>query len=146
MRRIIRGFDHFLRWAYGVFEFCAEPGCVLRVRRSALSHPVTLSGQTIPAGMPILELHLWNEHLPPLPPDGPTLRWAVQLRRGLLISFRALARQMPRDTRLAGTQVVGGITVLPLAGTHAGGVKLFEQLGFTLCPHHGPLGRFGEFW
>ncbi|MGQ9491633.1 MAG: YkoP family protein [Anaerolineae bacterium] len=146
MKHLIRNFDRFLRWAFGVFEFCAGPDCLLRVRRMSLSHPVTLAGQTYGAGTPAIELHLWNEHLPPLPPEGATLAWAVQTRRRLAKSFRALATHMSRDPRLADARLVGGITVLPLAGAHAGGVKLFEQLGFTILPYHGPLGRFGEFW
>ncbi|MGC8780946.1 MAG: YkoP family protein [Anaerolineae bacterium] len=146
MKRLIRCFDAFLRRALGVYEFCAGPDCLLRVRRIALSRPLTLNGETYPAGTAVIELHLWNEHLPPLPPDGPTLSWAVQTQRRLKDSFRMLARQMPDDPRLADAQLVAGITVLPLAGAHAGSVKLFEQLGFTILPYRNPLGRFGEFW
>jgi len=140
MKRLIRGFDCFLRWALGVFEFCRAPDCLLRVRRMSLTHPVTLAGETFGAGTPAIELHLWNEHLPPLPAEGPTLAWAVQTQRRLKQSFRALAAQMPRDPRLADARLIGGVTVLPLAGAHAGGVKLFEQLGFTICPYHTPPG------
>lgn len=146
MKRLIRCFDVFLRWAFGVFEFCAGPECLLRVRCTTLTHPVALAGQTFEAGVPVVELHLWNEHLPPLPAEGPTLAWAVRTQRRLKESFRALARQLPGDSRLADAQLVGGVTVLPLAGAHAGGVKLFEQLGFTILPYRNPLGRFGEFW
>jgi len=146
MKRLIRGFDCFLRWALGVFEFCTEPDCLLRVRRITLSRPLVLDGITYPAGTPAIELHLWNEHLPPLPADGPTLRWAVQTQRRLKQSFQTLARQLPHDPRLADAPLIGGITVLPLAGAHAGGVRLFEQLGFTILPYRNPLGRFGEFW
>ncbi len=146
MKQIIRGFDRFLRWALGVFEFCGEDDCLLRVRRTALSRSLTLAGQTYAVGTAMIELHLWNEHLPRLPAAGPDLAWAVRTQRRLVKSFRALARQMPRDPRLADAILVGGVTVLPLAGAHAGGVKLFQQLGFTILPYHNPLGRFGEFW
>ncbi len=146
MKRLIRAFDAFLRRALGVFEFCADPECLLRVRRTALAHPVTLDGHTFAVGTPVIELHLWNEHLPPLPPDGPTLSWAVQTQRRLKRSFRALAAALLRDPQLADARLIGGVTVLPLAGAHAGGLKLFEQLGFTVMPYRNPLGRFGEFW
>lgn len=146
MRRLIRSFDRFLRWAYGVFEFCATPDCLLRVRRTTFIRPIAVAGQTFGACAPAVELHLWNEHLPPLPPEGATLSWAVQTQRCLKQSFRALARQISHDPRLADAQLIGGVTVLPLAGAHAGGVKLFEQLGFTICPYRSPVGRFGEFW
>jgi len=54
MKRLIRGFDCFLRWALGVFEFCRAPDCLLRVRRMSLTHPVTLAGETFGAGTPAI--------------------------------------------------------------------------------------------
>ncbi|MCX7671618.1 MAG: hypothetical protein N2439_16305 [Anaerolineae bacterium] len=146
MKRVIRAFDRLLRRVLGVFEFCDGPECLLRVRRVILNRPVVLDGQVFPPGSVAIELHLWNEHLPPLPADGPTLSWAVQTQRRLKHSFQMLARQMSGDPRLADAQLVAGITVLPLAGAHAGSVRLFEQLGFTILPYRHPLGRFGEFW
>ena len=146
MRSLVRGFDRFLRWALGVYEFCDDPDCLLRVRLTAAAHAVALPDRDVPAGAPILELHLWNERIPPLPPAGPDLAWAVKTQRMLMASFRALAGQMRRDRRLAGVQAVGGATVLCFTGDDSGGVKLFERLGFTVCPYHSPLGRFGEFW
>jgi len=146
VKQLIRCFDAFLRRALGVFEFCAEPDCLLRVKRAALAHPVTLDGHTFAVGTPVIELHLWNEHLPPLPAEGATLGWAIQTQRRLKRSFQALAASILNDARLADAQLIGGVTVLPLAGTHAGSMKLFEQLGFTVLPYHNPLGRFGEWW
>lgn len=146
MKRLIRGFDRFIRWTLGVFEFCAESHCLLRARRTTTPHAVMLPTGVVPAGAPMVELHLWNEHIPPLPPEGPTIAWAIQVRRRLIRSFQELARQLPRDPRLAGAQIIGGVTVLPLAGVHGSGIKLFEQLGFVIQPYHSPLGRFGEFW
>lgn len=144
MRKLIRAFDGWLRRVLGVFEFCDDPTCLLRVRRTVAAHAVALPNRCLPAGAPILELHLWNEHVPPLPPSGPDLAWAVQIHRRLQTSFRTLARQIGRDARLSGVQAVGGIAVLPRSG--AGSGDLFARLGFALCPYRGPLARFGEFW
>ena len=146
MKGAVRSFDRLLRWLLGVFEFCSEPYCLLRARRTTTPHPVVLPTGVVPAGAPMVELHLWNEHIPPLPPEGPTVAWAIQVRRRLVRSFQALARQMPQDPRLAGAQILGGVTVLPLASAHGSGVRLFEQLGFVIQPYRPPLGRFGEFW
>jgi len=145
MKNVVRCFDRFLRWALGVFEFCDDPDCLLRVRLTTTAHAVTLPDHRIPAVVPILELHLWNEHIPPLPPSGPDLAWAVKTHHMLKASFRALARQMQHDARLAGTLAVGGCTVLCFTGDGSG-TKLFEHLGFTIYPYRSPLGRFGEFW
>ncbi len=143
MKRLIRCFDRFLRRCLGVFEFCDDPDSLLRVRRTSAPHPIVLPHRHIPAGAPILELHLWNEHIPPLPPGGPDLSWAVQTQRQLKASFRALARQVKSDPRLAGVEAVGGVSVLPFIGDNT---RFFERLGFVVCPYHNPLGRFGEFW
>jgi len=146
MRNVVRYFDRFLRWALGVFEFCDDPDGLLRVRLTSAAHAVAWPDGDVPAGAPILELHLWNEHIPLLPSDGPDLAWAVQAQRMLMASFRALAQQMRRDHRFDSVQAVGGTTVLAFTGDDSERVRLFERLGFTLCPHHNPLGSFGEFW
>jgi hypothetical protein len=146
MRALIRRFDGWLRRALGVFEFCDAPDCLLRVRVTLAAHDLALPGWVVPKGEPLLELHLWNEHIPPQPPDGPDLAWAVQTQRKLAASFRILADQMPRDPRFAAVQAVGGITVLLMPGNDAGGERLFRQLGFSVFPYHSALGRFGEFW
>jgi hypothetical protein len=146
MKGIIRCVDRFLRRALGVFEFCDRPDCVLRVRATLTVHAVTLPDRRVPAGAPVVELHMWNEHVPPIPPDGPDLAWAVRFQRRLMASFRELACQMRREPRFAGVRAVGGVTVLPLLSTGGRDRGLFERLGFVVCPHRGPLGRFGEFW
>jgi hypothetical protein len=146
MKSILRYFDRFLRWALGVFEFCEQPGCLLRLRQTTAAHAITLPDRCIPPGAPILELHLWNEHIPSIPSIGADLSWALQIQRRLITSFRTLARQMQRDSSLTGVQAVGGVTVLTFSSYSPGGAKLFKRLGFTVCPHHNPLGRFGEFW
>ena len=123
-----------------------NPDGLLRVRLTRAAHAVVLAGHTLPKGAPVLELHLWNEHVPPLPERGPDLAWAAQVRRRLVASFCALGRAMVRDTRFADVQAVGGITVLCFTGDGRREARLFERLGFAVRPYRGPLGRFGEFW
>jgi len=146
LKAAIRALDRLLRATLGVFEFCDAPHCLLRLRVARAPHPLTLPGEVVPEGALILELHLWNEHIPPMPPTGPDLAWAVQIQRQLIGSMRAVAALMVSDPRLAEVQAVGGVTVLLWPGRDIGGEKLFQHLGFTISPYHSPLGRFGEFW
>ncbi len=146
MRALIRTFDGLLRRAYGVFEFCDDPNCVLRLRVTRASHTLSLQGNVLPAGTPVLELHLWNEHIPPIPPEGPDLAWAIRSRRMLIDSLRAVAHQIRYDPRLAGVQAIRGVTVLLPPGDGSGGRGLMKRLGFVVFPYCSPLGRFGEFW
>jgi len=139
VRHLIRLFDRFLRRVYGISEFWDDPACLLRLRVGRTAHPLPLPDGQLPAGTRVLEIHLWNEQIPPIAATGPDLAWAVQVRRRLVASLRRLAEQMRHDPRLAGVQAVGGVTVLA-------GEKLLARLGFTVFPSHNRLGRFGEFW
>ena len=146
MKVIIRGFDRYLRRRLGVFEFCERPDCVLRVRKTLAARAVPLPGGEIPAGAPVVELHLWNEHVPPIPSEGPDLAWAVQFHRRLIASYRELAVRIRDEPRYSDVQAVGGVTVLPMISTGGRESGLFERLGFVVRPYRGPLARFGEFW
>lgn len=146
MRILLRSIDRLLRWALGVYEFDDDPDCLLRVRLAPTAHVIILPDRKVPAGAQILELHLWNEHIPPLSPAGPDLAWATRIYRRLKVSFRALAYQIQCDLQLADVQAVGGITALFFPGDGTAGETLFRHLGFTLRPHHSSFGRLGEFW
>jgi len=149
MRRLIRSFDAFLRRRYGIIELVPEPSdpaCMLRVRVTRAAHPVSLPEGPVAAGAEVLELHLWNERVPPMPVAGPDLAWARRTQRMFLGSLREAARQLREDPRLAGVQAVTGTSVL-VSG--AGGVerdRLLQSLGFSVFPARNPLGRFGRFW
>jgi hypothetical protein len=146
MRVLIRRFDALLSRAIGVFEFCDDSNCVLRLQITQKSRALCFAGQGVRAGEPVLGLHLWNEHIPPLPLAGPDLAWAAQMRRLFIHSLRAVAVQMTSDPRLARVRAVGGATTLLSPDSHSGGRRFLQRLGFTILPYRSPLGRFGEFW
>jgi len=146
MRRLVRLLDSILRRALGVFEFCDHPECVLRVRLAAAPRALALPACELPAGAPVLELHLWNEHIAPMPDGGPDVAWAAEFARRLRASFHALAAQVRAEPRFAPVEAVCGITVLLGPDQGPAGERLFQRLGFTILPHRGRLGRFGEFW
>lgn len=146
LQKAVHILDAGLRRALGVFEFEDRPDGLLRVRLTRAARAIALPEGLIPKGAPVLELHLWNEHVPPLPEAGPDLAWAAQVRSRLVASFRALGRAVARDPRFAEVQAVGGVTVLCFAGDGRREVRLFERLGFVVRPYRSPLGRFGEFW
>jgi hypothetical protein len=146
MRAIIRCFDRFARWARSVFEFCDDPQCILRLRLTQTPRELHLPGGVVRRGEPMLEIHLWNEHLPSLPPDGPDLAWGLRMGRMWILSLRRAGQYVRGDPRLSAVRAVGGVTVLLFSGDHFGGIRLMERSGFTVEPHRHSLGRFGEFW
>ncbi len=146
MRALIRRFDALLSRAYGIFEFCDDGNCVLRLQIAETRRTLRFAGQEVCVGEPVLLLHLWNEHVPPLPQGGPDLAWAAQMRRLFIQSLRAVAVQMRQDPRLARVRAVGGSTTILSPDSHSGGRRFMQRLGFTVLPYHSPMGRFGEFW
>ena len=144
MRRLIRCFDAQVRRAAGVFEFTQDPECILRLRRTALHGGLTLPNASLPKGTPVLEFHLWNERVPPLPPGGADLAWARQISRSLIRSFRMVRTYLMTELASADVRAIGGTTVLgPASGASA---DVLAHLGFHPRPSHNPLGRFGEGW
>jgi hypothetical protein len=149
MQRVIRRFDAFLRRCYGVVDLLPEqsdPTCILRVKVTHAARAVSHADGWIPVGAPVLELHLWNERIPPIHPAGPDLAWAHRTQRMFLDSLREAARQLRSDSRLADVQAVGGVTVLVFSPDGLKRNRLMQRLGFAIFPARNPLGRFGRFW
>ena len=146
MRRLIRAFDGWLRQTEGVFEFTQAPDCILRLRRGRAREPIRLAEAVIPAGAPILEVHLWNERIPPILSAGADVAWAGWMTRRLIGSFRLVAGYMLAGPDLQSIRAVCGTTVLVDSPIGSSGGKILTQLGFTLRPAHNRLARFGEFW
>jgi hypothetical protein len=146
MRTIIRRFDGFLRRQYGVYEFTADPACLLRLQDSRTEHSITLPEGDFPGGTQAVILHLWNEHTPPLPAGGADLAYARGLLRSLICSYQMVARHLKTSAKLREAELIGGVTVLAPLGEADGGTSMLRHFGFTVLPYHSPLGRFGEFW
>jgi hypothetical protein len=146
VRRLIRTFDGWLRQSEGVFEFTQAPDCILRLRRGRARETIRLPEAVIPAGSPILEIHLWNERIPPIPATGADMAWAGWMTRRFIGSFRLVAGYMSAETDLDSIRAVCGTTVLVGSTVDSSGGKILTGLGFSLRPSHNRLGRFGEFW
>ena len=147
MRALIKRFDGFLRRANGVFEFTEDEGCMFRLQLRDAHHDIHLSdGTRVAKGQPILGLHLWNERIPPVAPDGPDVAWGARLARLTIRSLRAVAAWVEARPDLADRRVLGGATVLIEPGRVDGSANLIRRLGFEVFPFENALGRFGEFW
>jgi hypothetical protein len=146
MRAFVRAIDRYLRKRFDIFEYSTEDTCIFRIRIGHIERDLALPDETVAAGEPVLELHFWNEHLPPVPEGGHNMRWAVGLRRVLIASCRMLAARLEEDPKMADSRAVGGITPLFAAGDGSGWEKIFTRLGFIMQPHRNPSGRFVEFW
>ncbi len=146
MRSLIQRFDDFLSRLNHIFLFDTGEECMLRLQERTSPHAMALPGRVVQAGEPILGFHLWNAHMPVLPPGGPDLAWAVKTQRRFVGSLRSMARYLQEHPDLAGRSAIYGVTSLfnPVGVT--GGPHPMQRLGFTLSPYRSPLGGFGIFW
>ncbi len=146
MRRIIHRFDAFLCRSYGVFEFSQDSQALLRLQLTHAHRPLMLKNKVVDKGAPVFEFHLWNDHLPILPPEGPDLAWANALGRFFIRSLHDVAQFWKNEPRFSNLQAIGGVTSLFSATVTSGGLHMMKRLGFTVVPYQSRLGAFGEFW
>jgi hypothetical protein len=89
------GFDRWLRQRQGVYEYSDDPRCFFRVQRMTAERDVALGdGRRIGRGTPVLNLHLWNEHVPPLGSNGFGIAWAREATRRVELSMYGLPRHL----------------------------------------------------
>ena len=89
--------DRRLRRRHGIYEFCNRNDCLFRVQRERADRGIVLSdGACARPGDPVLTLHFWNEHMPPMGRRGPTVGWARHVSRALDGSMCELAQYLAR--------------------------------------------------
>jgi hypothetical protein len=93
--RAVLSLDRLLRKRQGIYEYTRDAECLFRVEATRADEAVRLrDGTRIGRGDPMLKLHLWNEQVPAIGPDGPTIGWAHRLKRAVDLSLRELARYL----------------------------------------------------
>ncbi len=145
---LVRGADALLRRWYGVREFTDDPSCLLRLALAPASHGVTLSdGTRIEAGETVAVLHIWNEQVPRFRLGGPDLRWAIDVRRRLRRSFRALAGHLEHDPAWKQVRGIHACVVFGSRRRRGQIRRVAEGFGFELIEAGAPakgLHEFGE--
>lgn len=149
-RAVIRHFDAFLRRVMGIYEFSDRPDCLFRLGRRRSPEAWSLAdGTHVNKGDLIGELHFWNEHIPPMSPNGPDLAWARRFWHQLHTSLDLLAEHVHTDPRWEGVEVFGG--VLLAAGQYEPETMaaVAARIGAEVRPLPTPQGwwpRFARFW
>jgi len=132
LNALVSVIDKKLRARDGIFEYSVCPRCIFRAQLESSASDIALSdGTSVSAGSHLINLHLWNEHIPPFPAQGPTLGWARQMCRGLEISLEELAaflqdRPAPEDIAAIGANMMFGSTLQAQAL-----VQLAARYGFV---------------
>jgi YkoP domain len=146
MQAAVRGIDSILRKSQGIHKFTDDPECILRIQLKHSAQAVKIGVEKILKGDVVLAVHVWNERIPQIPPEGADLKWALGIKQKVIHSFRVLAMVMVQDYKYAQVRALCGTSTLFSSSVHVGGMRMMQHLGFTVLPYHRPLGRFGEFW
>lgn len=91
--------DDWLRKWQHVYEYSDHPACLFRIQRANAEVDVELAGSAfLRRGDPVINLHLWNEHLPAMQPDCMDVSWARSIGREIATSLERLAVHMAEDS------------------------------------------------
>lgn len=130
---MVRGVDALLRQHQHIHEFTADKECLFRISVGEARAGVQLSdGTVIRLGDPILELHLWNEHVPAMPAAGPSAAWANQMKRLIRRSLILTALYLEQERALAPIVALHGAPPFRSRLGTAQMVRAAKRFGFDL--------------
>lgn len=141
--------DGHLRRQQAIYEFSDNPACIFRLQELRLQQAVALAdGSVFNPGERVLDLHLWNEHIPHL--EAHPLRWARRMSECLHTSLRELARYLHERPDLSDIVAIRANMSFGTAEQTAQLVRIASRYGFETVA--GPeiltagqrLHRFGE--
>jgi len=102
-------FDVSLRRHHGIIEYSAHRDCIFRIEIARSRRRLTLiDGTHLRPGERIARLHFWNEHIPPVPKGGTTIRWAHRMQRCISLSLHEFARYLSSEPDLCDISVICG--------------------------------------
>lgn len=129
-KRLVGILDGLLRLHLGVYEYTGDPECIFRIASRAARADVKLQdGTFVRAGDAIVELHLWNEQLPRVPPDGATLAWGAVMDQYSRRSLALLAAYLAAYPEVV---AVHGEAAFGCQMGHRQGVRLARRYGFDI--------------
>ena len=151
LERIVFAIDAALRRWNSVVEFTSDPTCILRIRVDRLERPLVLAdGTRGRAGERFIDLHLWNEQIPPMPKEGASIAWARQMHLSFRQSLQQLVRYLATRPDLDDIAVVRCTLLFAAAERDEQMARLLGRYGFELVPGASALTvserilRFGE--
>jgi hypothetical protein len=151
LAELIFALDSVLRHRHHVVEFSTDPACIFRLDISHAEQAFALADETpIRRGDRIVNLHLWNEQIPPVPSAGPIFSWARTFCRRLELSICELARYVEDRPELNDIVAVGANVAQGTREQRAQLTNIMRRFGFAPLPEGGSihaepaLRRFGE--
>ncbi len=151
LAELIFALDSRLRRGHAIVEYSAHPACIFRLEIGLAGRQSSLrDGTQVRAGERIAQLHFWNEHIPHVPQNGATIRWAREMQKSIAISLRELSHFLSLRPDLRDISVICGDVP---SGTRAQSrqvAHIMGYYGFETRNDDGPppigerLHRFGQ--
>jgi hypothetical protein len=111
-----------------VREFSDNPDCIFRLSLGVIRKDAPLlDGTLLKEGEPVGVLHIWNEHMPPIPPSGTDLAWACVTKRAARKSLCLLADYVNNNPELDRLRAFGGESFFLYTRRTS---RLLERIGF----------------
>jgi hypothetical protein len=129
----VRRVDAMLRQRQGIFEFSNDPDCIFRISLGRAGRLLTLSdGVAIRPHDAVVQIHYWNEQMPPIPKEGRSALWAARFRNGVVHSLSLLAEALTRERRFADVAAIFAAPAFAAGGGPAITTRLSTRLGFDV--------------
>lgn len=133
LRWAIKATDAVFRHIGGVKEFEADASGLLRIQLKQATQILTLSdGVRIARRAPILDLHFWNEHLPPFPSVHDHFDWLSHVEQQLQASLHRLALYIHARPQFGDVQALRVRLSIPKRGPAPVIGRLLMEAGFEL--------------
>lgn len=127
--------DDFLRRSYRVKEYCSDPNCVFRMQLDKAEQDFVLAdGTQVRRGQDIINLHLWNEHVPVIPPDGPTVAWGRRMSSCMNFSMCQLAEFLACRPEFDRVAAIRFKTAVATASRTVQLLRIMQHFGFEIVP------------
>jgi hypothetical protein len=130
-RPFVLALDRRLRDRNAVVEYTSDPCCILRIEIGQLDRKVSFRDGTLArAGDRMIDLHLWNEHIPLISARGPSVGWARRWQHCMDLSFRELVHFLTCRPDLNDISVLRAVNAFGAGERSAGNMLLMQRYGF----------------
>ncbi len=127
--------DRWLCRRLGIYEYSAREECLFRAELKRADETVSLSdGLEVRLGDPLLELHLWNEHVPPMG-RGPSLAWGRRTARVMDASLGELGQHLTQSLECRTVVALRAQMRLRTGRQSAQLASIFRRFGFEAVTH-----------
>lgn len=142
-RSMVRRLDQHLRQRDGIFEYTNDADCIFRIAIVTARRQTFLAdGTDIAPGERIVELHLWNEHIP-ITRRSNLVGWSHDLSRRARRSLTLLNGWLEAHRELGEIKAIFARSALSARGD-AQVQRLAERLGFEFHGAVAPRGVAGR--